>query len=55
MGIRRWTLVQDGMVTETDPPVELSSRPVVVLCPCGSLFFAAAGMVSDALPGVSTS
>lgn len=48
----RWTFAADGTVTEDDPPRELPGNEVVVLRPYGSLFFAAAGVVEDALPKV---
>lgn len=48
----RWTFSPDGTVTEDDPPAELRANEVVVLRPYGSLFFAAAGAVEQALPKV---
>lgn len=47
----RWTFSPDGTVTEDDPPAELRANEVVVR-PYGSLFFAAAGAVEQALPKV---
>lgn len=48
----RWTFSAEGAVTEDDPPRDLPANEVVVLRPYGSLFFAAAGVVEEALPKV---
>ncbi len=40
--VRRRLFLEDGNIIETDPPVRLPAREVVILQPYGSLFFAAA-------------
>jgi SulP family sulfate permease len=51
--IKRWLIDDSGNLREVDPPVEVGDSEVVVLQPYGSLFFAAAPVFEEALPGVT--
>jgi SulP family sulfate permease len=48
--IKRWEIDSGGDVIEMDPPADLPANEVVVLQPCGSLFFAAAPVFEAGLP-----
>ncbi|SDT26367.1 SulP family inorganic anion transporter [Microlunatus soli] len=52
VSLRRWTIADDGSVTESDVPTRLGQTEVVVLRPYGSLFFASAGTFEDQLPAI---
>lgn len=48
--VRMITLLEDGRFYETDPPARLTSNTVTVLAIYGSLYFAGARTLLDALP-----
>jgi SulP family sulfate permease len=50
VGVRELKFREDGEVVETDVPEKLSNKKVTVLDVYGSLFFAAARTLQDALP-----
>jgi SulP family sulfate permease len=51
--IKRWLVDDSGNLREVDPPAEVGDSEVVVLQPYGSLFFAAAPVFEELLPGVA--
>lgn len=50
--IKRWTIDDRGLITESEAPSELGEDEVVTLRPYGSLFFAASPLVEAAFPDV---
>jgi SulP family sulfate permease len=50
VALHQWILLDDGRVAETEPPRRLASNAVTVLDVEGSLFFAGARTLEDALP-----
>jgi SulP family sulfate permease len=53
--VRRLNLTDGGRIRETDPPATIGEGEVIVIQPYGSLFFAAAPMLTDQLPEVDVS
>jgi sulfate permease, SulP family len=53
--IKRWNIGPGNEIIESDPPVEVPAREIVVLQPYGSLFFAAASVFETVLPVVTES
>jgi sulfate permease, SulP family len=53
VAIKRRVTDDEGRVSEVDPPATLPAGEIVVLQPYGSLFFAAAPVLEQALPGVT--
>jgi SulP family sulfate permease len=50
--LKRWVYDDEGQYREVEPPTVVPGHEVVVLQPYGSLFFAAAPVFEEALPGV---
>jgi SulP family sulfate permease len=53
VAIKRRVTDEEGHVSEVDPPATLPAGEIVVLQPYGSLFFAAAPVLEQALPAVT--
>jgi SulP family sulfate permease len=53
VAIKRRVTDDEGRVSEVDPPATLPAGEIVVLQPYGSLFFAAAPVLEQALPAVT--
>lgn len=51
--LRRLLVGEHEQVEEVDPPAEVGTDEVIVLQPCGSMFFAAAPLLEDQLPAVT--
>jgi SulP family sulfate permease len=51
--IKRWLIDGSGNLREVDPPAAIGDGEIIVLQPYGSLFFAAAPVFEELLPGVS--
>jgi sulfate permease, SulP family len=53
--LKRWQFEPGGRIREVEPPAQVGANEVVVLMPYGSLFFAAAPLLEQALPDVTDS